>query len=173
MRSWSLVLGCGALVLASGCAGGNSASGGPTTSTTTVTSTPTGSKPSAGDAARVICEAECRRHDRCKKPEPDCLTRCGTLPIREPPVWHTDWARQIGVCIESADCDHDSEEKCTSASDRKTHSSATCAASATSEKSIRVCQVLNGLTDGADAEVDACLKGGTPFKKCAPPFDWK
>jgi len=162
-------------LLAAGCAGGNSASGGPTSTSTTSTATsdPSKPKPSAGDAARVICEAECRRKDRCKKSEPDCLSRCGTLPIREPPVWHTDWARQIGACIESAECSHDDEEKCTSATDHKTQSSATCAASATSEKSMRFCEVLNGLTENADKEVDACLKGGTPFKKCAPPFDWK
>jgi hypothetical protein len=128
---------------------------------------------SGGDAARIICEAECRRDARCGHAETDCNARCAKLPVRSPPIWHTDWAHQIATCMDSVSCAHDADEGCFTSTDRKSTSATTCASRATKSKELRFCDVLDGLTDDFDRSVDACLRGGGGFDDCAPSFDWK
>jgi hypothetical protein len=117
-----------------------------------------------GDAARILCEAECHHDARCGNP-PDC-GRCATLPVRTPPVWSAGWAREVGACMEAAACSHDADEACVFATSRRTRAAVACV-----DAHDRLCPVLQGLTPAADARVTACYQAGRD--DCMPPMDWK
>jgi hypothetical protein len=122
-----------------------------------------GSAPETGDAARIICEGECKHDARCGNP-PDCA-RCATLPVRTPPVWSSSWAREVAACIERAPCTHDAEESCIYTS-RRTKAAVACA-----DAHDGMCAVLEGLTPEADARITACYQRHED--NCRPEFDWK
>ena len=118
----------------------------------------------SGDAARIICEAECHREVRCGH-DYECQ-RCEKLPVRNPPVWSAGWAREVAACMDKSSCAHDADEACVVTA-RRTKAAEACAA-----KHDRMCVVLDGLTPRADAEVTACYERGDGGS-CRPPFDWK
>ena len=132
-----------------------------------------GSDHDRGDAARILCEADCRRELRCGHDDPTCLPRCAGLPVRQPPVWSTGWAREVGGCIDKSTCAHDADEACVFATSHHTSAAEACFAAAASEH--RTCPVLNGLTDDAAEKARRCYEGGGDRggDDCMPSFDWK
>ncbi len=127
----------------------------------------------SGNAGRIICEAECRRDDRCEKGEESCLKRCTKIPDKDPPVWSAGWARMVARCIDAADCAHDREEGCVATS-RKSVAGDTCRAKpASSVKDQSWCSVLDGLTNWAADDAKACIDAGGTVRECMPPLDWK
>lgn len=132
-------------------------------------------QPTAGDAARILCEGECRRSVRCgSETAAQCFPRCATLPVRSPPVWRADWANEIAACFDRIDCAHDRDERCIVHTSFHTHAAATCLASAGGGGKVAAfCQVLNGLTKDADDAANDCLRGGGGVRSCSPAYDWK
>jgi hypothetical protein len=127
---------------------------------------------SAGNAAQIICAAECRRSLRCGQQDLECPGRCDRLPVRRPAVWSASWADEIAHCFDTSSCAHDAEEGCVFATARRTHAAQSCASAAKMER--RLCPVLNGLTDDASNRVDTCFAGDkVPPDTCLPEFDWK
>jgi len=121
-----------------------------------------------GDAAKIVCEAMCRRELRCDQRD-DCA-RCASLPVRNPPVWSVGWAREVAACMDRSTCAHDADESCAFTS-RRTRAAEACAAFHGDK-----CVVLEGLTPDADARVTACYQQTNPFgadDPCRPDFDWK
>ena len=153
-----------ALVVATGCAASKKGGAGAP-----------GADESRGDAARIICEAECRRDERCHPDAPaaECFARCPTLPVRQPPVWSAGWASEVAHCIDLAACAHDAEEGCVLASARHTALGDTCQAQAETPKAQRRCGVLQGLTPAAEQQVQGCLRAGQTIDACTPEYDWK
>jgi len=128
-----------------------------------------GTRADDGDAARIVCEAECHHREGCHHDKPACMSRCATLPVRSPPVWSAAWAREVGACVTSASCDHDSEEACVFSTTRHTPAADACTSADAGRK---ICPVLNGLTPAASDRVLACYQGGGG-DSCTPPLDWK
>jgi hypothetical protein len=132
-------------------------------------SSQSGSHSDDGDAARIICIAECQRFQRCGHDQPTCMPRCARLTVRNPAVWSADWARDVASCIATTECEHDSEERCVFATTRHTEAADVCFASGDRAK---LCPVLNGLTPDSTEHVRACyLAGGG--ERCVPRLDWK
>lgn len=129
-----------------------------------------GSATERGDAARILCEADCRRELRCGHDNPSCLPRCAGLPVQQPPVWSTSWAREVGSCIDQSTCG--AQEACVFATSRRTSASAACFDAVSAEH--RFCPVLNGLTDDAAERARRCYETGRDrVDRCRPRFDWK
>jgi hypothetical protein len=127
-----------------------------------------------GDAAKTICEAERRRGQRCgrDKDPSACTARCGTLPVRNPPVWSASWASEVAACIDDMECGHDREERCVFSTKRHTAIGDACLASASeSARQQARCEVLQGLTPFAEKRMRDCLQGGG--SSCEPEYDWK
>ncbi len=122
----------------------------------------------AGDAARIICAAECSHEQRCAHNDPECPGRCAKLPVRHPAVWSAAWAGDIARCFAAASCEHDADELCVFATSRHTAATDACYASTASER--RMCPVLNGLTADAAERARACFAGR---RRRRPPADWK
>jgi hypothetical protein len=139
---------------------------------------------SGGDAARIICEAECRRSARCLGADDSaaCFTRCPTLPVRNPPVWQADWASAFARCADQPTCGRDEDERCLfmfMIQQPPNEAVQACLSSNPPDqrdvrtKGGRRCLILSGLTPGASAQAAACLRSGAEGKSCVPPFDWK
>ena len=128
-----------------------------------------------GDAARIVCEAECRRDARCNVGEPSaqCFARCPTLPVRKPPVWSAAWATELAACIDAASCDHDADEACVFAPKHRSQSGEACMARVPAYARASDCVVLQGIAPASDDAVRACIEAGHPFDRCAPDYDWK
>jgi len=128
-----------------------------------------------GDAARILCEAECRRDGRCHVGDPStaCFARCQSLPVRDPPVWSAAWATEVAGCIDASACDHDADEQCVFAVHHRSRSAEDCTAKGPAYARASDCVVLQGLAHGADDRVRACIASGASFDRCAPDYDWK
>jgi hypothetical protein len=139
---------------------------------------------SGGDAARIMCEGECRREARCRPPgSAQCMARCATLPVRSPPVWRTDWAWQYARCTDVSACSTDADEQCFTAWMAQLPQGPAvraCLGVLPPEvrdfrvKVARRCLVLTGLTPGADASAAGCFQSHPDaMHSCMPPWDWK
>jgi hypothetical protein len=129
---------------------------------------------SRGDAAKILCEAQCRREHRCDgDPEDPCLARCKTLPVRQPPVWSAGWATEVATCIDGSSCEHDADEVCVMSTHHHSGIGDACRKQAASLADQPKCAVLQGLTPEGDAQVNACTSAGKALEECTPPYDWK
>lgn len=124
-----------------------------------------------GFEARMICEAECRRDDRCRGVPPPgtpaCYQRCATLPVRQPPIWDIGWATNIARCLDGMACGHDLDERCIGPGPRMSQTHMACM-----QIGERFCEVYDGLTPATDAYAADCVRRGMG-RQCLPPFDWK
>jgi hypothetical protein len=174
------------VILVASC-GGQSAPNAPVGGVGAPTAAQNGPPSGGGDAARIICEAECRRGARCaggrSSEDPRaCAARCATLPVRMPPVWQTAWAGTYARCADESTCATDDDERCLfmfMVQQPPNDAVQACLAAGPPDqrdvrtKSGRKCLVLSGLTPGASAQAAACLRSGADGKSCMPPFDWK
>lgn len=129
---------------------------------------------SRGDAAKILCEAECRRELRCDgEPSEPCLARCAQMPVRTPPIWSARWATEVASCVDSAGCGHDADEVCVLSTHHHSQVGDTCRAEAQKLNDQPRCAVLQGLTPAGEEQMRACLAAGKDVDACTPPYDWK
>lgn len=168
------------------CGGGSAAGGGQSQNASSPPASQSGGEPLAG---RILCEAECRRNQRCASFQASrggtsedpraCFARCPTLPVRNPPVWSVPFVAGGVRCFDTSGCGTDEDEICFLQfvnSMPPTQSSDLCMRSITSGSwgnDARWCSLLAGLTPGADAATASCLQRGASTRDCEPPLDWK
>ena len=135
-------------------------------------------------AARSICEAECRRAQRCGHgidPQ-SCHGRCATLPVRMPPAWRSDFTAMVVGCMDRSTCATDDDERCILlnlaaapmvASERACLDLLQPSQRTVFDRRGRTCFLYSGLTLSAERWFAGCIAAQRSPEACEPPLDWK